>query len=82
MGSKKLFFNFNMILRDIKMHWPIWVMALAGYTLSCTAVVALGTFKSLDYDYDIVIEVVEILAEKSGVELPTDTSNNVRSVTV
>ena len=63
MGSKKLFFNFNMILRDIKMHWPIWAIALAGYTLMCTAVVAVGTFRSLDYDYDIVIEVVEILAD-------------------
>ena len=63
MGSKKLFFNFNMILRDIKMHLTIWVMALAGYTLMCTAVVAVGTFRSLDYDYDIVIEVVEILAD-------------------
>ena len=63
MGSKKLFFNFNMILRDIKMHWPIWVMALAGYTLTCTAVISLGTFRSLDYDYDIASEVVGILSD-------------------
>lgn len=64
MASKKLFFNFNMIIRDIKMHWPIWLMGMLGYTFTCTAVIALGFPRyELTHDYDIAYSVVQSLTE-------------------
>ena len=50
MESKTSFFNFKMILRDIKMHWPIWAVTLAGYLLSCTTIISLEGGRSFSSD--------------------------------
>ena len=64
MASKKLFFNFNMILRDIRMHWPIWVMSMLGYVFTCTIIIALSTSRfDMTRDYEIAYRVIELLTD-------------------
>ena len=67
MESKTSFFNFKMIRRDIKMHWPIWAITLAGYLLSCTTIISLegnhGLFSSFGSNPDFVVayDIIEML---------------------
>ena len=63
MESKTSFFNFKMILRDIKMHWPIWAVTLAGYLLSCTTIISLEGGRSFSSDSNRPLAVAHIIIE-------------------
>ena len=41
MGSKKSFFKWSVVIRDIKNHWPVWVIPAICYLLAVTCPLSL-----------------------------------------
>ena len=46
MGSKKLFFKWSVVIRDIRNYWPAWVIPSIGYLLSVTCFLGITPYYS------------------------------------